>query len=99
REHVELPAGRIETQGREINVRVLGEAFDLQELRGIVVREIQGSPVYLSDVALVEDGFEDVRRLSRANGLPAMGIGIKKMRGANAVAVARGIRAELDEIS
>jgi multidrug efflux pump len=99
REHVELPAGRIETQGREINVRVLGEAFDLQELRSIVVREIQGSPVYLSDVALVEDGFEDVRRLSRANGLPAMGIGIKKMRGANAVAVARGIRAELDEIS
>jgi multidrug efflux pump len=99
REHVELPAGRIETQGREINVRVLGEAFDLQELRGIVIREIEGSPVYLSDVALVEDGFEDVRRLSRANGLPAMGIGIKKMRGANAVAVARGIRAELDEIS
>jgi multidrug efflux pump len=99
REHVELPAGRIETQGREINVRVLGEAFDLQELRGIVVREVQGAPIYLSDVALVEDGFEDVRRLSRANGLPAMGIGIKKMRGANAVAVARGIRAELDEIS
>ena len=98
REHVELPAGRIETQGREINVRVLGEAFDLQELRGIVVREIEGAPVYLSDVALVEDGFEDVRRLSRANGLPAMGIGIKKMRGANAVAVAQGIRAELEEI-
>ncbi|HUP63743.1 MAG TPA: efflux RND transporter permease subunit [Thermoanaerobaculia bacterium] len=98
REHVELPAGRIETQGREINVRVLGEAFDLEELRAIVVREVQGSPVYLSDVSLVEDGFEDIRRLSRANGLPAMGIGIKKMRGANAVAVAQGIRAQLDEI-
>ncbi|HVR42309.1 MAG TPA: efflux RND transporter permease subunit [Thermoanaerobaculia bacterium] len=98
REHVELPAGRIETPGREINVRVLGEAFDLAALRNIVVSEIQGAPVYLSDVALVEDGFEDVRRLSRANGLPAMGIGIKKMRGANAVAVAKGVRAELDEI-
>ena len=98
REHVELPAGRIETEGREINVRVLGEAFDLGELRNLVVREVAGAPVYLSDVALVEDGFEDVRRISRADGLPATGIGIRKMRGANAVAVAEGIRKKLDEI-
>jgi multidrug efflux pump len=98
REHVELPAGRLEGEGRETNVRVLGEAVDLATLRRIVVREIAGSPVYLEDVALVEDGFEDVRRLSRVNGQPAQGIGVRKQRGANAVAVARGIRASLDEI-
>jgi len=99
REHVELPAGRIETEGREINVRVLGEAFDLDELRGITVREVERSPVRLSDVAIVEDGFEDVRRLSRVNGQPAQGLGIKKQRGANAVAVARGIRAAMAEVA
>ncbi len=98
REHVELPAGRLEGEGREINVRVLGEALDLATLRKIVVREVSGSPVYLEDVALVEDGFEDVRRLSRVNGQPAQGVGVRKQRGANAVAVARGIRATLDEI-
>jgi hydrophobe/amphiphile efflux-1 (HAE1) family protein len=98
REHVELPAGRLEGEGRETNVRVLGEAVDLATLRRIVVREVAGSPVYLEDVALVEDGFEDVRRLSRVNGQPAQGIGVRKQRGANAVAVARGIRASLDEI-
>ncbi len=98
REHVELPAGRLEGEGRETNVRVLGEALDLATLRKIVVREVAGSPVYLEDVALVEDGFEDVRRLSRVNGQPAQGIGVRKQRGANAVAVARGIRATLAEI-
>lgn len=98
REHVELPAGRLETSGREINVRVLGEAFDLGELRQIVLRDVGGAPVYLSDVALVEDGFEDVRRMARVNGLPAQGLGIKKQRGANAVAVAQGVRAELETI-
>ncbi|NVJ09255.1 efflux RND transporter permease subunit [Myxococcus sp. AM001] len=95
REHVELPAGRIETQGREVNVRVMGEALDLETLRRIIVREQDGFPVYLNDVALVEDGFEDVRRMARINGEPAQGVGIKKQRGANAVAVAQGIRAEL----
>ncbi len=98
REHVELPAGRIETQGREVNVRVMGEALDLETLRRIIIREQNGFPVYLNDVALVEDGFEDMRRMARINGEPAQGLGIKKQRGANAVAVAKGIRAELEKM-
>jgi multidrug efflux pump len=92
REHIELPAGRLETPGREVNVRVLGEAVDLETLRKIVIREVGGSPIYLSDVGFVEDGFEDVRRLSRVNGGPAQGIGIRKQRGANAVDVAKRVR-------
>ena len=92
REHIEIPAGRLETSGREVNIRVLGEALDLETFRHIVVRENEGSPVYISDVALVEDGFEDVRRLQRVNGVPAQGVSIKKQRGANAVAVAKQVR-------
>ncbi|MBI4552975.1 MAG: efflux RND transporter permease subunit [Candidatus Latescibacteria bacterium] len=99
REHVELPAGRMETAaGREVNIRVLGEAIDLATLRSIVIREVAGSPVYIEDVALVEDGFEDVRRMARVNGQPTQGMGIKKQRGANAVAVAQGVRQALAEI-
>jgi multidrug efflux pump len=98
REHVELPAGRIETEGREVNVRVMGEALNLETLRDIIVREQNGSTVYLHDVALVEDGFADVRRVSRVDGNPAQGMGIRKQRGANAVAVAQGVHAALDEL-
>lgn len=98
REHVELPAGRIETEGREINVRVMGEALDLEAFRRIVIAQTPGGPVYLSDVALVEDGFEDVRRIARVGGVPAQSLGLRKQRGTNAVAVASAIRAELDRI-
>jgi multidrug efflux pump len=97
-QHVELPAGRLETSGREVNVRVLGEAFDLEEFRRLVIKEVDGAPVYMSDVAIVEDGFEDVRRISRVNGEPAQGMGIRKQRGSNAVAVARGVREEITNI-
>ncbi len=98
RQHVELPAGRLETSGREVNVRVLGEAFDLDEFRRLVVKDVEGSAVYLSDVAIVEDGFEDVRRVSRVNGEPAQGMGIRKQRGSNAVAVAKGVKAAIADI-
>jgi len=97
REHVELPAGRLETAGREVNVRVLGEAIDLETLRNIVVREVNGSPIYIGDVSLVEDGFDDTRRLARVNGTPAQGLSIKKQRGSNAVALARQVHAVLAE--
>lgn len=98
RQHVELPAGRLETSGREVNVRVLGEAFNLDEFRRLVVKETEGAPVYLSDVAIVEDGFEDIRRISRVNGEPAQGMGIRKQRGSNAVAVAKGVKEQIAEI-
>jgi multidrug efflux pump len=96
REHIELPAGRLETSGREVNVRVLGEAIDLETLRKIVVREVNGGPLYVGDVSLVEDGFDDTRRLARVNGVPAQGLSIKKQRGSNAVALAKSVRAALD---
>ncbi len=98
REHVELPAGRLETEGREISVRVMGEALDLATLRKISLRDLNGAPVYLEDVALVEDGFEDERRIARVNGAPAQGLGIRKQRGSNAVAVAQGVKAAMAEI-
>jgi len=97
REHIELPAGRLETSGREVNVRVLGEALDLDTFRHIVIREVSGAPIYLSDVGMVEDGFEDVRRMARLDGVPAQAIGIKKQRGANAVSVAKAAKAAIAE--
>ncbi|MBZ4374619.1 efflux RND transporter permease subunit [Corallococcus sp. AS-1-6] len=98
REHVELPAGRIETQGREVNVRFMGEALDLETLANVAVREEDGRAVYLRDVAIVEDGFEDERRLARVDGEPAQAMGIKKQRGANAVAVAQAVREQLAQL-
>ncbi len=95
REHLEVPAGRIETPEREMNVRAEGEAIDLDAFRKLVVAFKQGSPVRLQDVAVVEDGLEDRRRMARANGMPSVGFGIKKLRGANAVQVGQLAKAKM----
>lgn len=91
RQHVEMPAGQLIAGSREVNVRVLGEALDLTTLRQLVVAERDGSPLRLQDVALIEDGFEDERSIARVNGQPGILLGLKKIRGANAVAVANGV--------
>lgn len=98
REHLEVPAGRIEGAEREMNVRAEGEAIDVEGFRNLVVTYRNGAPVRLRDVAVVEDGLEDRRRLARTNALPAIQFGITKLRGANAVQVGQDVRARLAEI-
>ena len=96
-EHLEVPAGRIETPQREMNVRAEGEALDVEGFRQLVVAFKEGTPIRLQDVAVVEDGLEDRRRLARSDGEPALGFGIRKLRGANAVEVGDRVREKLEE--
>ena len=101
RQHLELPAGRLENSGaagRELSVRVMGEALDLAELRRLVVGGDANRPVRLEDVCGIEDGFQDITSFARANGENAQGMGIRKQRGTNQVAVAQAVRTEIDRI-
>ncbi len=98
REHVELPAGRLEGEAREVNVRTQGEAFDIEAFRNIVVAQRGSAQIKLREVAVVENGLEDRRMLARTDGYPAQGLGIKKQRGSNAVTVADAVKARVAEI-
>jgi len=104
-EHVELPGGQIETNTRVINVRTLGEAKNKAEFDNIIISRRAGAqvsdqsqPVRLKDVANIEEGLDEIRRIARFNGEMALGLGIRKQRGSNAVAVARGIKDRLVDV-
>ncbi|MEK9145987.1 MAG: efflux RND transporter permease subunit, partial [Elusimicrobiota bacterium] len=102
REHVEMPGGRIETGTQELSVRAMGEAASVEEFGKIQITRRGGqpiyTPIYLSQVATVEDGLADVRRISRIMGETAVGLGIKKQRGANEVEVARRVKERMAEV-
>lgn len=101
-QHSEVPAGRIETAKQELNIRVMGEAATVDEFKKIIIPGRQGAPIWktirLGDVADVEDGLDEIRRISRSNGDGAVGLGIRKRRGANAVAVAQEVRRQVELI-
>ncbi|MBI4598528.1 MAG: efflux RND transporter permease subunit [Candidatus Omnitrophica bacterium] len=102
REHAELPAGRIETGQQEFNVRSMGEATSVEEFGNIIITRRAGGPIYkpiyLKDVATIEDGLADRRRIARINGKPAVGLGIRKQRGANEVAVAHRVLERMKQL-
>ncbi len=102
-EHSELPAGQLSTGRKEYDVRTIGEATTPREFGNIVINQRGGQPIYsrilLKQVARIEDGLDDVRRISRANGERAVGIGIRKQRGANTVAVAHAVKQRMAEVA
>ncbi|MFH1368961.1 MAG: efflux RND transporter permease subunit [Elusimicrobiota bacterium] len=101
-EHSEVPAGYIDTGKKEMNIRVAGEAETVDEFTSIIIPARRGSPLWktfrIGDVARVEDGTEDVRRISRASGKLAVSIGIRKQRGTNSVKIAKEVRAKLGDM-
>ncbi len=94
-EQTEQPAGRIEAPTNEMNVRVLGEANSPVDFSKIRINSRGGAtnynPMSLDKVAKVEEGISDLRAISRYNGKVAVGLGIVKQHGSNAVKVAQDI--------
>jgi len=97
-ENLELPSGRIESATREFSVRTLGEMVSPEEFRRLLIKTVNGQPVYLQDVAHVDIGARDDRSLVRMNGVTAIGLGIVKQSKANTLDVADRVKAKIETI-
>jgi HAE1 family hydrophobic/amphiphilic exporter-1 len=95
--NLELPAGRITEAGREVVVTTKGAFTSLQQIADapIAAPGAGTSAVRIGDVARVEDDMGEARSHASVNGKPALGLVIQKEAGANLVAVARAVRAEV----
>lgn len=102
-QHLESAAGQFVDGERELRVRWLGEAPDVKAVENIQILNRGGQRIYdrairIKDVARVEDGLSDIRRLARVNGKQAIGISVRKQRGTNEVEVAKAVFDKIDQI-
>ncbi len=102
-QHLESAAGQFTEGKRELRVRWLGEAVNADEVGDILIlrrggQTIHNSQIRIKDVARVEDGLSDVRRMARFEGKAAISLRIKKQRGTNEVDVAAAVHEKLKEV-
>ena len=95
---VEIPGGRIDQGPNELVLRTLGRVENVRDFEKLVITTVKGSPVYLRDIARVEDGFEEPRSLARYDGNASVSLLVRKQSGTNTVQVADTIKARLEEI-
>lgn len=98
-ENLELFAGRVSQETREIIARTMGELQNLDELRHVVLWSgAHGETVRLEDVASVEDSHEEMRVDTHFNGKPCVKLNVLKQANANTVTVAAAVKSALQEL-
>ena len=92
-------AGSIETRGAQMFIRLDGAFDELQKIRDTPV-VAQGKTLRLSDVAMVERGYEDPpTMLIRNQNEPALLLGIVMREGWNGLALGKALDAETAKIN
>ncbi|HMN45553.1 MAG TPA: efflux RND transporter permease subunit [Povalibacter sp.] len=99
RENLQLPAGRIESVNREFSLRT-DTGFNTEEdFRQLVIgRGVDGSFVRLGEVAEVKRDAEDLRSISRSDGVTGISFAIVPTSTANVLDVTRGVQEEMARI-
>jgi HAE1 family hydrophobic/amphiphilic exporter-1 len=99
RENLNEPVGPVTEGTFELLIRTQGEFKDVAQIANLVLTVKDGVPVYVKDVAVVEDSHEEIRDMVRVNGKPGMRLSVRKQSGANTVAVADAVKKELERIN
>jgi multidrug efflux pump len=92
RSNLEVPAGRIESQQREFSVTSQTDLVRPSQFAEIVVKNVNGFPVKIRDVARVEEGAADERSAARLNGRYAISAGVIRQATANPLTLSQGVR-------
>jgi len=92
RSNLELPAGRIESQLREFSVTSQTDLIKAGQFGDITVRNVNGFPIKIRDVAKVEEAAADDRSRVRLNGMPSISAGVIRQATANPLELSKGVR-------
>jgi HAE1 family hydrophobic/amphiphilic exporter-1 len=98
-ENQNTPLGEIYQGDSTFLVRSQGQFQNLEDIRNLVVMTRQGVPVYLRDIADVQDSTEERRSFMRINTKPAVQLQVQKQSGKNTVEIAQLVRGEVEKVN
>jgi len=99
RHNADLPGGNVTGAAIEHSLRTLGRVTVPEQFADIVVAMRNGAPIYLRDVASVEDGYREQRNSALLDGVPTVTLNVRRQSGANTVAVIEAVKANLKRIT
>ena len=98
RENLNVSAGHVTRGYTEYLVRTMGEYKSLEPISNTIVGISNDTPIYIKDIAKVEDTHKEVRNYSRTNKKDSLVMMILKQSGANTVKVIDRVKSALKEM-
>lgn len=98
RENITQPVGNIKSGLTDYLLRLPGEFSSPEEINSIILGIRDNKPIYLRDVARIEDSFKEVSTVVRINRKSGLTMMIQKQTGTNSVEVAQKVNKKLAEL-
>jgi len=96
---LDLPGGSVDTDAGEVLIRTSSKRYSSEEFAAVPVRtNADGSVIYLSDIATVVDGFEDVQLNSRFDEKPAVMVEVYRVGQQDTLVIAKAVKEYLDNL-
>jgi CzcA family heavy metal efflux pump len=98
-QNVVMPSGTIKIGQSEYDVRTNGTPRTVEELSTIPLKQVNGTTIYLRDVASVSDGFQVQTNVVRQDGRRGVVVSVLKNGNASTLDVVKGIRSLLPRVA
>ncbi len=97
-ENINVPAGNIKSGQKDYFVRIPARFKSIDEIKNTTIGYFKKRPVYLKDVASVEDDFETQMLNGWGDGKPALVMILQKQTGKNTIEVLEKVKKKLKKI-
>jgi HAE1 family hydrophobic/amphiphilic exporter-1 len=97
-QNIEIPGGRMDQGPQSVTLRTRGRVQTVAEFGDIIVREKDGHPVRVVDVARVEDSEAEAETVANVNGESTVLLQIRRQSGTNTVEVVHEVRQRFEEL-
>lgn len=96
-ENLTIPGGSVNMNGIRRSISVSGEFTSAEQLGNVIIKSINGSPIYLKNIAEVIDGFKEQESFARLDKKNVITLNIIKRKGANLIEASDKIVQLIDE--
>jgi multidrug efflux pump subunit AcrB len=97
-ENISATPGQVAMNNQKRNLSVRNEFRSAEQIGNIIVKNAQGSSVYLRDIADVSDNFEEQESYARLDGANVITLNIIKAKGENLIDASEKIEALMEEM-
>jgi multidrug efflux pump len=97
-ENRDISGGQIEVGNMNRTVKVKGQFANALALNNIIIKNVSGAPVFLRDIATINDTTKEKDSYARLNGKKVITINIAKRAGENLIKAADKIRKIVTEL-
>ena len=97
RENLDLSGGLLEVGNMKRNLQLKGQLKNANDIANIIVRNTNGAPIYLKDVATIKDTIKNTESYARLNGKNVLTLNIIKRNGENLIATSDAVKAMVQD--